>query len=455
MKPKNHLCGNQICGLVCLFVAVLFGTPRSSAQATGAVDFGDRVTNGPNAPVSDARTGERLAGDSWLAQLFYAEGRQVTDTSLLVSAGSPVPFRTGVASGYIKSQLLELPGTISGDEVTVQMRAWNSEAGSTYEDAVASPLGVTGVSGFVYVTVGGGERLPPDLIGLQGFSVGSSPSTPSLVVLTAPLDGALFPDSAVIVLQAKAAVAPGKAITQLQFYESTNLLGIATQPPYQLSLTHLLPARSLPYALSAIAFDDHGFFSTSAPVNVIISRTSPPPVVRFVQPLDGSVIFRYPGVALTVSVQDYTAGQNPVQFYSGDELLRTVAKPDYIDILTNSADRAKPYLANFYTLILTNLTIGTYDLSASYTDLFPNVGHSQHVPLTVSPPILSDPVNNPRGFLFFTVKGFIPGQTVGILTSTNLLDWIPTSKLGRRGNESTMVIGVEINSPVLFFRYSE
>src|SRR4051812_29363206 len=99
MKPKNHFSSNQICRLVCFFVAVLFGTHRSSAQATGTVDFGNRVTQGPNAPVSDARNGEKLAGDSWLAQLYYAAGWQVADTSLLVSAGSPVPFRTGVASG--------------------------------------------------------------------------------------------------------------------------------------------------------------------------------------------------------------------------------------------------------------------------------------------------------------------------------------------------------------------
>jgi hypothetical protein len=454
MKRKTHFSGNQIWRLVCLLVAVIFGIPRSSAQATGTVDFGNK-DNGLDAPVIDARTGGRLAGDSWLAQLYYAEGWQGTDTSLLAPAGSPVPFRTGPASGYITPHVVELPGTIPGDAVTLQMRAWNRQAGSTYEDALASPLGVTGMSGFVYVTAGGGELLPPELIGLNRFSVGLSPSTPPFVAVTAPLDGALFPVSGVIVFQAKAGAAPGKAIAQVQFYESTNLLGTDAQPPYQLSLTDLLPARSEPYALSAIAFDDHGFFSTSAPVNVTISQTSPPPVVRFVQPLDGSVIFRYPSeIALTASVQDYTAGQNAVQFYSGNQLLGTVAKPDYIDILTNSADQAKPYQANFYTFILTNLSVGTYDLSASYTDLFPNVGHSQHVSLTVAPPILSDPVHKPRGFVF-TVKGFMPGQPFRILTSTNLLDWIPVTGFGSHGDDSSMVIGVETSSPAGFFRYSE
>lgn len=77
-----------------------------------------------------------------------------------------------------------MPDVRPGQQATLQMRAWNAEAGASYEAAAASPLGVVGKSNLVNLWVGSPE-MPAPMAGLFGFSVVPlpEPSTLALAVL--------------------------------------------------------------------------------------------------------------------------------------------------------------------------------------------------------------------------------------------------------------------------------
>jgi len=61
----------------------------------------------------------------------------------LTSIGVPVSFLSGPGAGYIRSATIKLPGIQGGDTIYLQLRAWETCLGATYEEAVAngSPSG--------------------------------------------------------------------------------------------------------------------------------------------------------------------------------------------------------------------------------------------------------------------------------------------------------------------------
>jgi hypothetical protein len=101
-----------------------------------------------------------------------------------------VPFRTGAGAGFIAPVLLTFPDVAPQTSVTVQMRAWNVEAGATYEEAASSPIGVIGQSNrFPLITGRGDDILPLDMTALNPFSVYPVPEPGPLALIAAGLLG--------------------------------------------------------------------------------------------------------------------------------------------------------------------------------------------------------------------------------------------------------------------------
>ena len=161
-----------------------------AAQAQGTVNFANRVTaSGIDAKVLGT-DGAALSGAGFMAQLYAG-----ASASSLAAVGSPVPFRTGAAAGYVASSTLTVAGIAGGANASVAMRAWDASTGATYEAAT-----VKGSSAVLSIVLGGAgspPSLPADLTGLTGFSLSGSapggnvpePSTIALGILGA---GALF-----------------------------------------------------------------------------------------------------------------------------------------------------------------------------------------------------------------------------------------------------------------------
>jgi hypothetical protein len=150
---------------------------------------GTGITGG--SPVTDVGGAVRLTGATFWAQLYAAPGANQAVGSLQ-AVGSPVNFRTGAGAGFVPAGLVvTVPSGAPGTTATIQMRAWEGAAGSTYEAALAGGA-KTGFSNIVNVgplggpdPTGGPDFLDPFMLGVTGFSLVPEPSTIALGLIGA------------------------------------------------------------------------------------------------------------------------------------------------------------------------------------------------------------------------------------------------------------------------------
>ena len=135
------------------------------ATGQGTVAFSN-AGNQVNAPFFDTN-GVLLSGSNYAAQLYAGASPDV-----LFGFGTPVPFLSGQGAGYFigPSAGVQLPEPILGGAcgpAWVQVRAWETTGGATFEEAVFSGHW-TGISTLVHLPYtggcGGGVPSPPVLI---------------------------------------------------------------------------------------------------------------------------------------------------------------------------------------------------------------------------------------------------------------------------------------------------
>jgi hypothetical protein len=160
--------------LVIAAVALMISIAATYAQ--GQVNFNNKVSaSGVNARVLDS-TGAG-AGAGFAAGLAVDAGGALT-----YIPGSAAIFRTASAAqqGYIFPAVITVPGHDVSSSVALRMFGY---AGAASDAAASAALGGNqaqnfGISNPVTVTLGGGTILPPDMVGLQGFSIAvPEPST--------------------------------------------------------------------------------------------------------------------------------------------------------------------------------------------------------------------------------------------------------------------------------------
>jgi hypothetical protein len=108
-------------------------TVATEAPAGGCVLFDNGAFGSPPAPVFDVDGITRLSGADYVAQVYA--GR--TPESM-VAGGHPRPFLAHTQAGLIDPDYVELPGIGIGELCFVQVRAWESSCGASYEEARAS-----------------------------------------------------------------------------------------------------------------------------------------------------------------------------------------------------------------------------------------------------------------------------------------------------------------------------
>ena len=158
--------------LVIAAVALMVSIAATYAQ--GQVNFNNKVSaSGVNARILDSTGAGAAAG--FAAGLALDSGGTLT-----YIPGTATTFRTtpAAATGYINP----LVATIAGHDVSssVTLRVFGFSGAAT--DAAASAALASGAlpygqSNPVTVTLGGGTILPPDMVGLQGFTITPEPST--------------------------------------------------------------------------------------------------------------------------------------------------------------------------------------------------------------------------------------------------------------------------------------
>jgi hypothetical protein len=117
-----------------LLLTLTMAVASASVFAQGTVNIATDA--GTSTRFFTTYRGDRIAGNEYLVQLFYANGANATDTASFKSAGIPVGLRTGAAAGVLASTEVLLPDvTPAGGAVTLQFRAWSAVLGTAWQTA--------------------------------------------------------------------------------------------------------------------------------------------------------------------------------------------------------------------------------------------------------------------------------------------------------------------------------
>lgn len=192
--------------------------------------------------------------------------------------------------------------------------------------------------------------------------------TPPSVVLINPTNNGVFAAGSNISLAANASD-PDGTVTQVQFYQGTNSLGIVANAPYNLTWSNVTSGT---YALTARATDNNGLVSTSSVVTLIADI---PPSVTLTNPANNARFVFPASISLGASSSDADGTVAQVQFFRG------VAS---LGIVTNAP----------YNLACSNLLAGTYALTAQATDNNGLIATSAVVNITMAGIFITDPTNN-------------------------------------------------------------
>src|SRR5258706_3550284 len=154
------------------------------------------------------------------------------------------------------------------------------------------------------------------------YAHAGSENIPPKVSILWPRQGDFFSVSTLIKIKSEATDADG-SVAKVQFLVQTNLVGVVTNAPFNLiwqvgDVPGFDPTQSH-LTLKAVAIDDSGAKSESAPVRIGYNIGLPPqPVVQIISPQNGAV-FAAPATFI-FSAEDLgsTGGDaGPVEFFVG------------------------------------------------------------------------------------------------------------------------------------------
>jgi len=181
---------------------------------------------------------------------------------------------------------------------------------------------------------------------------------PPTVSLLSPTDGQVFYRPANIVFAADANDADG-FVSRVEFFQGGVKLGEATNAPFTLTWTN---APLGVFVLTALAYDNWRGSNSSAAVTVSISNA--PPLVALTNPVSGALLFEGTNASLAASVSDPDGTISKVEFFEGTNKLGEI---------TNAP----------WTLVWSNVVLGSYQLSAVATDNAGATNISSGVEITV------------------------------------------------------------------------
>ena len=181
-----------------------------------------------------------------------------------------------------------------------------------------------------------------------------------VVALTAPAAGSSVGVNLPQVITASAA-STGGFITGVQFFVNGVTLSTDTSFPYIGAWT---PTALGTYTLSALATDNSGNVTTSAPISIIVAASAAP-TVNLTNPASGSGYTVGSGISITANAADSDGTISQVAFFVNGSILST--------------DTTSPYASPNWTPGST----GVYTITAQATDNTGNVTTSLPVTITI------------------------------------------------------------------------
>jgi hypothetical protein len=213
---------------------------------------------------------------------------------------------------------------------------------------------------------------------------------------------------------------PDGSISQVRFLADTNVIGVATNAPFN-AIWSVGPKGNSAggfWNLKAVASDDQGAEAESDPVKVFYVTGRPPgPILEIISPSHQSLFATPATFDFIAELLASTSGTiGPVDFYVGADLVQRV-------------DRQEPFAAATppYSIIVSNLSDGTYELRARYMGADWPVCTCRPITISVVKLGVQRPSVAPDGrFQFEVVTSFLSKDTI-IQTSPNLQTWTSIS----------------------------
>lgn len=142
-------------------------TVSTAVEGGGTIDFRNDFPGWTNlwAPVFDLDGVTPLSGSQYVAQLYAGP-----TLAQLRPAAPPTPFRAGFNAGFFQPQLITLASVPVGSNAVVQVMAWDTAFGDSYEQARFTG-GKVGKSQILNVTTGGDGAPDGSLLGMSSFSL--------------------------------------------------------------------------------------------------------------------------------------------------------------------------------------------------------------------------------------------------------------------------------------------
>jgi hypothetical protein len=137
------------------------------------------------------------------------------------------------------------------------------------------------------------------------------------VTLGQPANGASFSAPATVDLAATASDVDG-TVTRVEFFNGTTKLGEDTTAPYTFTWTGVGPGT---YTLTARAFDDLGYTTTSAPSTVTVAGANAAPTAAISSPADGATFPWKPTITISATASDSDGTVVAVEILDGTTLL--------------------------------------------------------------------------------------------------------------------------------------
>jgi hypothetical protein len=136
------------------------------------------------------------------------------------------------------------------------------------------------------------------------------------------------------------------SVAKVDFYRGSTLIGSDAGSPYSVPWSNVAAGT---YSLTAVATDNNGDTTTSAPVSVTVNAPNKPPTVSITSPGSGATYTAPASMSIAATAGDTDGTVTRVDFYAGGQLV--------------GSDTASPFAAPW-----SSVPAGTYSLTAIATD---------------------------------------------------------------------------------------
>lgn len=323
---------------------------------------------------------------------FTASGTSTTPSakpSVTLTSPTSGATYTAPATVLLSANAAETGGTISYMEfyngssrvVTVTSAPYTFSLGSlaagsyTFTARAYDTLGVSATSSAVAVTVTSGS---------------TAANQAPVCAIASPANGSTYSAPANLTATVTASDSDGK-IAKVEIYNGSALLTTLTSSPYTATFTGV-PAGT--YTVKAVAYDDKGASTASAPVTVTVGTAAPvnqAPTVSITSPANGASYTAPANVVINATAADADGKIAKVEFYNGSTLIGTDTTSPYSYTIGNAPAGTYSVKAVAYdddgataTSTTATVTVSAANQAPKVTLTFPSNGARYKAPAAVT-----------------------------------------------------------------------